>query len=160
MVRSRRWVGNLGSGVSGPVTAYPGISVCHVLRLVLWAFHHCNSLYRLLLHKFPGAHRARDDGARGRPALDACGRADRRRAATPHHLHPVLDRPIFTIISTRSTMSHLIFPKTTAPQLISPHPNFHASPKSFWHIGTSGAILIWGALDAPQIPATTEGFAC
>jgi hypothetical protein len=33
------------------------------------------------------------------------------------------------------------------------------TPKYLWHIGTSGAILIWGALRAPQIPAATASFA-
>jgi hypothetical protein len=33
------------------------------------------------------------------------------------------------------------------------------TPKAFWHIGTSGAILILAALRAPQIPAATARFA-
>src|SRR6516165_3313862 len=32
-------------------------------------------------------------------------------------------------------------------------------PKDLWHIGTSGAILIWCAPCAPQIPSATASFA-
>ena len=76
-----------------------------------------------------------------------------------------LPRPKLSLTPPQSTIS--ILPITsqnhchryTYTHLFHRTPISIATQNSRRHIGTSGAILIWGARSAPQIPATTAGFA-
>jgi conjugative relaxase-like TrwC/TraI family protein len=125
-----------------------------VLHLVLWAFHNCNSLTDWFLRKIRMAHLARDDerGSIGRSPPQSRGPSARR--STSRHLHPLLYRPPLL-------PSQLVAQCPISSSLKPQHHNhvtlLSKSLPAHWH---KGAILIWGALHAPQIPDATAGFVC